>query len=193
MGTMSDVHGAAEATVASLRERGLMAATAESCTGGLVAGAISGVPGSSSVLHGGFVTYANTAKTEMVGVPAATLAFVGAVSREVAAVMAAGARARTGAGIVVSVTGVAGPDGGSPEKPVGTVWFGVEDADGGAAGEMLVSRRPGFGAARVGAAGAGDAAGGFGRAGVSGLFVSYILLGLLVGTLVGLTGWAAAR
>ena len=121
---------AARLTVRRLMERRATLVTAESCTGGLIAGAISAVPGSSAVLHGGFVTYANDAKTEMLGVPKATIAFAGAVSRDIAALMAAGARARTGAGIAVSVTGIAGPDGGSPEKPVGTVWFGIEDEEG---------------------------------------------------------------
>ena len=121
---------AARETVDSLLRRGLLAVTAESCTGGLVAGALTAVPGSSAVLHGGFVTYSNAAKTEMLGVPKATIAFVGAVSQAVAGAMAAGARGRTGASIAVSVTGIAGPGGGSADKPVGTVWFGVEDADG---------------------------------------------------------------
>ena len=117
-------------TVECLVRHGAVAATAESCTGGLIAAAITAVPGSSAVLHGGFVSYANAAKTAMLGVPEALIASVGAVSREVAAAMAAGARAHTGADVAVSVTGIAGPGGGSADKPVGTVWFGIDGRSG---------------------------------------------------------------
>ena len=120
----------ARETVRRLASRGAVAVTAESCTGGLIAAAITAVPGSSSVLHGGFVSYANAAKTAMLGVSDAVIDRVGAVSREVAAAMAAGARGRTGADVAVSVTGVAGPDGGTPDKPVGTVWFGLDGRSG---------------------------------------------------------------
>ena len=106
------------------RSRGVMVATAESCTGGLIAGALTDVPGSSDVVERGFVTYSNAAKTEMLGVREATLAAHGAVSEEVAREMAAGALARSRAGLAVAVTGIAGP-GGSEAKPEGRVCFGV--------------------------------------------------------------------
>lgn len=122
---------AARATIAHLRAAGAMLVTAESCTGGLIAGAVTEIPGSSDVLHGGYVTYANAAKTGMIGVPAALIATHGAVSREVAQAMARGALARSDATVAIAVTGVAGPGGGSPEKPVGTVWFGLATASSG--------------------------------------------------------------
>jgi nicotinamide-nucleotide amidase len=98
--------------------------TAESCTGGMIAAALTSIAGSSDVVDRGFVTYSNAAKTDMLGVPAAVIEMHGAVSAEVAAVMAQGALERSRAGIAVSVTGIAGPGGGSAEKPVGLVWFG---------------------------------------------------------------------
>jgi nicotinamide-nucleotide amidase len=107
------------------RARRLTVTTAESCTGGLVAGAITAIPGASAVLDRGFVTYSNAAKTELLGVPAELIGAVGAVSEAVARGMAAGARLHANADLAVSVTGIAGPDGGSVEKPVGTVWFGL--------------------------------------------------------------------
>ncbi len=107
-----------------LRAAGLMAATAESCTGGLIAAALTHVPGSSDVVERGFVTYSNAAKAEMLGVDPAVIAAHGAVSEPVAAMMAAGALARSAADVSVAVTGVAGPGGGSADKPVGLVWFG---------------------------------------------------------------------
>lgn len=103
----------------------ILAATAESCTGGLIIAALTDVPGSSSVVDRGFITYSNDAKMEMIGVSAATLDAHGAVSLQTAQEMAAGALARSHAGIALSVTGIAGPDGGSEEKPVGLVWFGL--------------------------------------------------------------------
>jgi nicotinamide-nucleotide amidase len=106
------------------RARGWRIATAESCTGGLIAAALTHVPGSSEVVDRGFVTYSNEAKTEMLGVDPALIAAHGAVSQRVAAAMADGAVARSLADVAVAVTGVAGPGGGSAEKPVGTVWFG---------------------------------------------------------------------
>ena len=109
--------------------RGVMVATAESCTGGLVAAAITDIPGSSAVFERGFVTYTNAAKQEMLGVDAATLADHGAVSEAVACAMAEGALARSAAQLAVSVTGIAGPDGGTPDKPVGTVCFGWAGPD----------------------------------------------------------------
>jgi nicotinamide-nucleotide amidase len=106
-----------------LAERRWTAATAESCTGGLVAGAITDVAGSSAWFDRGFVTYSNDAKCEMLGVRAETLAVHGAVSEATAREMAAGALARSAADIAVAVTGIAGPAGGSPGKPVGLVCF----------------------------------------------------------------------
>lgn len=103
----------------------LRIATAESCTGGLIAAAITDIAGSSAIFTHGFVTYANAAKQDMLGVPEDMLAAHGAVSSQVAAAMAAGARIRAGASLAVSTTGIAGPGGGSAEKPVGTVWFAL--------------------------------------------------------------------
>lgn len=114
----------AEALLALLRSHDLKLATAESCTGGLIAAALTHIPGSSDVVDRGFVTYSNEAKTNLVGVPAALIAAHGAVSEEVARAMALGAVAHSLADIAVSVTGVAGPGGGSAAKPVGLVWFG---------------------------------------------------------------------
>ena len=116
--------------VALCRERGLTLATAESCTGGLVAGRITSVPGSSAVFLGGVVSYSNEVKRELLGVPQEVLERVGAVSAECAEAMAAGARGRLKADAAVSVTGIAGPDGGTPAKPVGLVFFGVATAAG---------------------------------------------------------------
>lgn len=103
------------------RRKKLMLATAESCTGGLIAGLITSVPGSSDVLDSGFVTYSNDAKARMIGVPAELIAAHGAVSEEVARAMAEGALDHSAAEIAVAVTGVAGPGGGTPLKPVGLV------------------------------------------------------------------------
>ncbi len=107
-----------------LKDRGLMMATAESCTGGLIAGACTEVSGSSDWFERGFVTYSNAAKTELLGVPAELIGQHGAVSEPVARAMAAGALAHSPAHLAGAVTGVAGPTGGSADKPVGTVWFG---------------------------------------------------------------------
>ncbi|MEO3999727.1 CinA family protein [Mesorhizobium sp. CAU 1732] len=108
---------------------GILAATAESCTGGLIIALLTDIPGSSSMVDRGFVTYSNAAKIEMLGVSQDTLDTYGAVSRETALEMAAGALAHSNAGVALSVTGIAGPDGGSAEKPVGLVWFGVAVKD----------------------------------------------------------------
>lgn len=107
-----------------------MVATAESCTGGMIAAALTDVPGSSAVIDRGFVTYSNEAKTEMLAVPPALIVWAGAVSADVARAMAQGAVLNSSADIAVSVTGIAGPGGGSPEKPVGLVWFGLARSDG---------------------------------------------------------------
>jgi nicotinamide-nucleotide amidase len=108
-----------------LRERGLRLVTAESCTGGLIAAACTALAGSSDWFERGFVTYSNQAKTEMLGVPAALIAAHGAVSGEVACAMAAGALAHSPADLAVAVTGIAGPGGATPGKPVGTVWLAL--------------------------------------------------------------------
>lgn len=111
------------------RASGIRIATAESCTGGLVAGALTEIPGSSDVFERGVVTYSNSAKMGMLDVPADIIIRDGAVSEAVAGAMAQGALA-SGAGLSVAVTGVAGPGGGSQEKPVGLVWFATATADG---------------------------------------------------------------
>ena len=103
--------------------RGMMVATAESCTGGLVAGAITAIAGSSAWFERGFVTYSNLAKEQQLGVASSTIERFGAVSEETAKAMAEGAVRASLAQWAVAVTGIAGPDGGSPAKPVGTVWF----------------------------------------------------------------------
>lgn len=114
----------------ALQQRGWMLATAESCTGGGIATAITSVAGSSAWFERGFVTYSNVAKQEQLGVNAELIERHGAVSPEVAAAMAAGAVAHSAAQLAVAVTGIAGPDGGSADKPVGTVWFGWALPDG---------------------------------------------------------------
>ena len=113
----------AAALIALYRSRGLKVTTAESCTGGLVAGLLTEIPGSSAVVERGFVVYSNEAKAELLGVPWPTLASFGAVSGETARAMAEGAVAHSHADVAVAVTGIAGPDGGTPEKPIGLVWF----------------------------------------------------------------------
>jgi nicotinamide-nucleotide amidase len=113
----------AAALLTLCRDRGLKLATAESCTGGLVAGLLTEIPGSSAVVERGFVVYSNLAKQEMLGVPEATLARWGAVSAATARAMAEGALAHSAADLAVAITGVAGPDGGTAEKPVGLVHF----------------------------------------------------------------------
>jgi len=116
-----DLTKKAEALLSDLRRRRLRVATAESCTGGLVAALFTDIPGSSDVVERGFVTYSNDAKHELLDVPEEMLAQHGAVSEAVARAMAAGALAHSHAEVAVSITGVAGPDGGSAEKPVGLV------------------------------------------------------------------------
>jgi nicotinamide-nucleotide amidase len=110
---------------------GVMVAAAESCTGGMITAALTDVPGSSAVVDRGFVTYTNEAKHEMLGVPMELIDAHGAVSEEVAGAMAAGALHHSHADIAVSVTGIAGPTGGSASKPVGLVWFGLARRNGG--------------------------------------------------------------
>jgi nicotinamide-nucleotide amidase len=111
------------------RERSLTIATAESCTGGLIGARLTAVPGASDVFVGGVVAYANSVKESMLDVPAELIRGDGAVSESVAKAMASGARLRTGADVGIAVTGIAGPGGGSAEKPVGTVWIAVQIGD----------------------------------------------------------------
>jgi nicotinamide-nucleotide amidase len=120
----------AEALVAAYAADGRTVASAESCTGGLVAGLLTAVPGSSAVLERGFVTYSNEAKAEAIGVPMDLIRRHGAVSEAVARAMAAGALAASRASVAVAITGIAGPGGGSAEKPVGLVHFGLGQRDG---------------------------------------------------------------
>lgn len=132
-----DIQDLARRIIARAAERGLMVATAESCTGGLVAGAISEIAGSSAALDRGFVTYSNAAKVRMLGVQPATLEAHGAVSPETALEMARGAVEQSDAQAAVAVTGVAGPGGGTEAKPVGLVHF----AAAGPAGVVHLERR----------------------------------------------------
>ena len=127
-----------EVVVALLRERGQRIGLAESCTGGLLAARLTGVPGASLVLERGFVTYANRAKVEALGIDPALLERHGAVSEEVAAAMAAGARRAADADVGVGITGIAGPDGGTAEKPVGLVYVAID----GAAGSRVAQAAP---------------------------------------------------
>ncbi|HTX92495.1 MAG TPA: CinA family protein [Anaerolineales bacterium] len=113
-----------------LREQRLKLATAESCTGGLIGHRITNIPGSSDYYLGGVVAYAYEAKTALLGVPASLLAQFGAVSRQTVLEMAAGARKALNADLAISVSGIAGPGGGLPNKPIGTVWVGLAAPDG---------------------------------------------------------------
>jgi len=123
--TLDDLAAKAETLIQQARLAGVMIATAESCTAGLISASLTEVAGSSAVFDRGFVTYSNEAKSEMLGVPAELIERHGAVSPEVAMAMAEGALARSNADRAISVTGIAGPGGGTPGKPVGTVHFGV--------------------------------------------------------------------
>ncbi len=137
---MTTLIAQASALIDLCRRGNLRIATAESCTGGLIAATLTEVPGSSAVLDCGYVTYSNAAKQAMLGVPAATLQTFGAVSRETAEAMAAGALARSQAELAVSVTGVAGPGGGTQDKPVGLVHFAAVARNG-----ALIHRERRFG------------------------------------------------
>ena len=128
--TLADLVGLAERLQGLCLDRSLTVATAESCTGGLVAHAITEVPGSSAYFVGGVVSYADRAKQAMLDVPVDVIAAHGAVSAQVARAMAIGARQRLEASLAVSVTGIAGPDGGTDEKPVGLTYVGVADEGG---------------------------------------------------------------
>lgn len=138
-----DAEDLAAAVGSLLRREGKSLAVAESCTGGMISALLTDVPGSSDYFLGGVVSYANSAKERFLGVSPATLAAHGAVSAEAAAEMARGARARFGADLAAAVTGIAGPDGGSEAKPVGTVFIALADADG------EVGRRRFFGGDRA--------------------------------------------
>jgi len=126
----SDARALSRSLLDLCRMRKLTIATAESCTGGLVAGALTDIPGSSDVIDRGFVTYSNDAKRAMLGVKATTLATFGAVSKETATAMAIGALEKAGVDLAVSITGIAGPGGARPGKPVGLVHFAVAARDG---------------------------------------------------------------
>jgi len=115
--------------LSACRERGELIATAESCTGGLVAGALTAIPGASDVFERGFVTYSNASKSEMLGVPVWLIERHGAVSEDVARAMTGGALTHSHANLAVAVTGIAGPDGGTAEKPVGLVHFAAGRRD----------------------------------------------------------------
>lgn len=125
-----DIVEAAKRLLDICKRKHLTVATAESCTAGLVAGTLTEVPGTSSILDRGFVTYSNQAKQDMLGVSATTLRSHGAVSGETAEEMVRGALANTPVDLAVSITGIAGPDGGSEEKPVGLVHFGAASRSG---------------------------------------------------------------
>lgn len=128
----------AEAVLALCRARSWRLATSESCTGGLVVVALTAIAGASDVVERGFVAYSNKAKIESLGVPAETIAAHGAISAETAAAMAQGAIARAAVDLAVSVTGIAGPGGGTPQKPVGLVYLGVARPDAAARVERRV-------------------------------------------------------
>ncbi|MFZ5738475.1 MAG: CinA family protein [Pseudomonadota bacterium] len=126
----NDARALARSLLDLCRSRKLMIATAESCTGGLVAGALTDIPGSSDVIDRGFVTYSNAAKHDLLGVENATLNTFGAVSKETAIAMAVGALENADVDLAVSITGISGPGGGTPGKPVGLVHFAVAARDG---------------------------------------------------------------
>ncbi len=125
MNTWKQITELAEDIIRNATSAGLTVATAESCTGGLIAGALTEIPGSSAVVDRGFVTYSNEAKEDMLGVQKETLKHFGAVSAQTAIAMADGALSKSNADICISVTGIAGPGGGSADKPVGTVHFAL--------------------------------------------------------------------
>lgn len=134
----ADILRLAEQVLAAARAQQLKIATAESCTGGLVAGALTEIAGSSDVVERGFVTYANAAKTDMISVPAGMIGAHGAVSEEVARAMAEGVLAHAPVDLAVAITGIAGPGGGTPSKPVGLVHFACARRGGATAHERHV-------------------------------------------------------
>jgi nicotinamide-nucleotide amidase len=125
-----DTLNLAASALAACRARNWRVTTAESCTGGLVAAALTAIAGSSDVFERGFVTYSNEAKMELLGVPDDTITAYGGISAETTAAMARGAVARAGVDLAVAITGVAGPGGGTPQKPVGLVYLGLARKDG---------------------------------------------------------------
>ncbi len=127
--TLADIFKLAAETLDAAKAKGISLATAESCTGGLIGAALTSIDGSSASFHGGIIAYDNAVKTKLLGVPPSTLGKYGAVSEKTAQRMAAGALERLSVDIAVSVTGIAGPGGGSDEKPVGTVWIGTAHTD----------------------------------------------------------------
>jgi nicotinamide-nucleotide amidase len=129
-GMSDELHAAAVAVLDTCRARGLTLVTAESCTGGLVSGALTDIAGSSDVVDRGYVTYSNEAKQQMLSVPAETIKKFGAVSRETAQAMALGALTHAKVDLAVAITGIAGPGGGSKDKPVGLVHFACAARDG---------------------------------------------------------------
>lgn len=135
MAVDQELYQLAERVGRALQAHGWLFATAESCTGGWIAEAMTAVPGSSAWFDRGFITYSNTAKQELLGVPAATLDAHGAVSEATVLAMADGALAHSPAQIVVAVSGIAGPDGGSRTRPVGTVWLAWAQRDGASAAQ----------------------------------------------------------
>lgn len=146
MSGSSDARALARSLLDLCRMRKLTIATAESCTGGLVAAALTDIPGSSDVIDRGFVTYSNAAKRAMLGVELATLENFGAVSKETATAMAVGALERAGVNLAVSITGIAGPGGAVPGKPVGLVHLAIAARDG-----RIINRECRFGAIGRGA------------------------------------------
>jgi len=127
---LADIFRLSKDLLEKAQTRGVTIGVVESCTGGLLGAAITAMPGSSAVFMGGFMTYSNDLKERLVGVSHDTLRKHGAVSEDTAREMAAGARERLGVDLAISITGVAGPGGGSAEKPVGTVCFGLATSDG---------------------------------------------------------------
>lgn len=132
------IPGLAETVLVRCRAQGLLLATAESCTGGMIVAALTDIAGSSDVVERGFITYSNAAKTALLGVPAALIARHGAVSAEVAAAMAEGALAHAPVDLAIAVTGIAGPGGGTAEKPVGLVYLAVARRGGAAQVEQQI-------------------------------------------------------
>ncbi len=144
-----DLLAAAEALLAACRARDVRIATAESCTGGLIAALLTEIAGSSDVVERGYVTYSNAAKTSVIGVPEALISTHGAVSEAVALAMAQGALQASAANVSIAVTGVAGPGGGSAEKPVGLVWFATAMRDGPVLSNEARYGNPGRGEVRL--------------------------------------------